>query len=317
MILVTGAAGFIGFHVSDALLKAGVPVIGIDNLNDYYDVGLKQARLAKLRAYPNFTFHPLNIADHAAVKKLASPDIEYVIHLAAQAGVRYSLINPFAYAESNLTGQLAMLELCRHLPNLKHFVYASSSSVYGANKTLPFSTEQRVDQPISLYAATKKSAELMGYSYHHLYKIPMTGLRFFTVYGAWGRPDMAYFSFTKALFEEKPITVFGEGQRRDFTYIDDIVAGILACMKKPSAQAAVYNLGNDRSEDLMEFIHTLEDATGKKALLHHAPMQPGDVHETHADIIPARRDFNYLPKTTIAQGLPRFVDWYRAHYQAS
>lgn len=317
-ILVTGAAGFIGYHICEHLLKSGEQVIGIDNLNDYYDVSLKQARLQALQAYPHFIFYRINIADREAMKSLPAkhPDIEYVVHLAAQAGVRYSLTNPFAYAEANLVGHLTILELCRELPNLKHLVYASSSSVYGANQKLPFSVLDPVDKPISLYAATKRSCELMSYTYSHLYHLPITGLRFFTVYGPWGRPDMSAYLFTKAILEEKEISVFNHGDmRRNFTYIDDIIEGTLSCLKKPAGSThRLYNIGNNQSVPLMHFIEVLEKTIGKKAKIRLEPMQPGDVKETVADISDTTRDFGFTSKTNIEEGLKHFVDWYRRFY---
>lgn len=322
--LVTGAAGFIGFHTALTLLTQGHTVIGFDNLNNYYDQKLKTSRLALLKAHPGFTFYQADIADFSSITALAKahPGIEYVIHLAAQPGVRYSLENPFAYLHSNLTGHLSMLELCRHhLPALKHLVYASSSSVYGGNNHLPFSTSDNTDHPLSLYAATKKAGEALSHSYSHLYKIPMTGLRFFTVYGPWGRPDMAVYSFTKAIFEATPITVYNNGDmRRDFTYVDDIVAGITACMQKPpsggeGAPHKVYNLGNHKAEPVMRFLEVLENAIGKKAVVNFAPMHPGDVKETYADISESTRDFGFMPTTSIDVGLPKFVKWYRGYNQ--
>ncbi len=324
-ILVTGTAGFIGFHVASALLARGDRVIGIDNLNDYYDVKLKESRLEILNKNQNFLFYPSDIADKNDIFGIAKshPEIRKIVHLAAQAGVRYSLENPFAYVSSNLVGQVVMLEMCRNLPNLENFVYASSSSVYGGNTKLPFSVSDNVDTPLSLYAATKKSDELLTHSYSHLFKIPSVGLRFFTVYGPWGRPDMATFMFTKAILEGKPITVFNDGDmKRDFTYIDDIVAGVLGALDTPniprgegaSPPYKIYNLGNNKSENLMDFIRILEDALGKKAIIEFAPMHQGDVKETYADIEDAKRDFGFSPKTSIADGLPKFVEWYRDYY---
>ena len=329
-ILVTGAAGFIGFHVSRALMARGERVIGIDNLNDYYEPTLKQARLAELREKHDnlFDFIEVDFGDEAALSA-AMADIQFdrIVHLGAQAGVRYSLVNPHAYVRSNLAGQVNMLELARHR-GVKHFVYASSSSVYGGNDQLPFRVEDRVDRPISLYAATKKSCELMSESYAHLFRVPMTGLRFFTVYGPWGRPDMAMWIFVKAMMEDRPIQLFNGGEmRRDFTYIDDIVAGIVACLDRPPADDgadkpggsrgphAIYNIGNHRSEELTRLVDLLEQATGKKAIVDHQPMQPGDVTETYADISAIQRDLGFEPKTTIDEGVPRFVEWYRAYHQ--
>ncbi len=322
-VLVTGAAGFIGMHTAEALLDGGERVVGIDNLNDYYDVSLKQARLARLEGRDGFQFSRLDIADRDGVQSLmdANPDIDRVIHLAAQAGVRYSLENPFAYLRSNIEGHVVLLEACRSLPRLAHFVYASSSSVYGANTKMPFSVDDRADRQVSLYGATKKSMEMISHSYACIYKLPLTGLRFFTVYGPWGRPDMAYFSFTRKIIAGEAIPVFNEGQmRRDFTYIDDVVAGILGCLKRPpSAEGVpgphqVYNLGNHRSEALMDFIGEIEKVLGRTASMEFLPMQAGDVKETYADIEASRRDFGFDPKTAIDEGIPRFIEWYREYY---
>jgi len=316
--LVTGAAGFIGFHTCRQLLDRGDSVVGVDIVNDYYDPALKEARLKILLAYPGFAFHRADIAERDDMEKVAARHIGItrVIHLAAQAGVRYSLVNPYAYTRSNIDGQLVMLEFARHLKQCDHFVYASSSSVYGANEKLPFSVEDRVDNPVSLYAATKKAGELMAHCYSHLYKVPSTGLRFFTVYGPWGRPDMAAFLFVKAILAGKPITVFNHGDmRRDFTYVDDIVEGILAVVDKPPAgpgvPAKVYNIGNHRSEPLTRFISVIEEALGVKANIIYEPIQAGDVKETFADIQPLIDDFGFHPKTSIDEGLPKFVQWYR------
>ena len=321
-VLVTGAAGFIGFHVATALLQRGEAVIGVDSVNDYYDVRLKEARLAKLGKLRGFTFEKLDLAERGAFAAVLGrhAGIDRIVHLAAQAGVRYSLVNPHAYVSANIVGQLEVLEACRHAKGLKHLVYASSSSVYGGNTKLPFAVEDPVDTPQSLYAASKKADELMGYCYSHLYRIPMSGLRFFTVYGPWGRPDMAAWLFTEAILAGKPIALFNNGKmRRDFTYIDDIVAGVLACLEKPPADSGkeppcrVYNLGNHRSEELERFVQVLENAIGIKAARTLLPMQPGDVAATYADIEASRRDFGFEPKTTIDDGLPRFVDWYRRY----
>jgi UDP-glucuronate 4-epimerase len=326
-ILVTGCAGFIGFHLAGALLARGESVVGIDSLNDYYDPKLKLDRIADLesRFGSAFTLLKLNFADHAALEaELASRTFSQIAHLGAQPGVRYSIENPRAYAESNLMGHLNMLELARHreVP----MVYASSSSVYGSNEDLPFRVEDRVDHPISLYAATKKSDELMSECYAHLYRIPLTGLRFFTVYGPWGRPDMATWSFTKAILEGTPIKIFNNGQmRRDFTYIDDIVAGIVACLDNPppddgavkaggsKSPHRLYNIGNHRSEELLHMIDVLEAACGRPAIREMHPMQAGDVKDTFADIDAISRDLGYAPTTPIDVGLPRFVDWYRTY----
>ena len=322
-VLVTGVAGFIGSQVAARLIERGIAVVGIDNLNDYYDPALKQARLDGLTGHNGFSFRRLDIQDREAILALAGefPEVTEIVHLAAQAGVRYSLENPFAYIESNVMGHLCMMELARRLPKLRHFVYASSSSVYGGNKELPFSVDQRVDKPVSLYAATKRADELMTYCYAHLYDLPSTGLRFFTVYGPWGRPDMSAYIFTKAIFEDRPIRIFNHGDmRRDFTYIDDIVAGVLAVIDRPPQRdgetppARVYNLGNHRSEPLLRFIELIEEACGKPAIREFDEMQPGDVQETYADIEPARRDLGFEPKTSIDEGLPRFVEWYRRYH---
>jgi UDP-glucuronate 4-epimerase len=320
--LVTGAAGFIGFHTCRRLLAEGKTVIGVDSVNDYYDPALKEARAAVLAALPGFTFYRRDIADRAQMEALAAehPEITRIIHLAAQAGVRYSLTNPYAYTHSNIDGQIVMLEMARHLKRCEHFVYASSSSVYGANKKLPFSVEDRVDNPVSLYAATKKACELMAHSYSHLYGLPTTGLRFFTVYGPWGRPDMSAFLFVKAILAGHAIKVFNHGDmRRDFTYVDDIVSGIVAVVEKPPVGDCVpykvYNIGNHKSEPLMRFIGVIEQALGVKAKIEFEPMQTGDVKETFADIEPLRRDFGFEPKTSIDEGIPRFVEWYREFYR--
>lgn len=320
-VLLTGAAGFIGFHVAKALLAHGDQVIGVDNLNDYYDVALKQARLDQLLPHPHFTFHKLNIADKDAMLALASHAPTHIIHLAAQAGVRYSLQNPFAYVESNVMGQVVMQELARQISNLQHFVYASSSSVYGGNTKIPFATADTVERPISLYAATKRADELMAYTYAHLYGVPTTGLRFFTVYGPWGRPDMATYIFTRQILAGEPIKLFNHGKmRRDFTYIDDIVAGVLAALARPplakdgQPPVALYNLGNSQAEDLSRFVTVLEKALGKKAIIDLQPLQPGDVPETYADITASTRDLGFRPTTRIEQGIPVFVDWYRKYH---
>jgi UDP-glucuronate 4-epimerase len=319
-VLVTGAAGFIGAAVSQALLARGQRVVGLDNLNDYYDVRLKQARLAGLDGQPGFTFVRMDISDRDAVLALveANPDIDGVVHLAAQAGVRYSLIDPYRYIQSNVMGQVVMLEAARSLKQLKHFVYASSSSVYGGNTEMPFSVGQPVEKPNSLYAATKRADELIAYTYAHLYQLPSTGLRFFTVYGPWGRPDMAPMLFTKAILAGDPISVFNHGEMwRDFTFIDDIVDGVLRALDRPSSDApphTLYNLGNHKSEKLLDFIAVLEGALGRKAQMRLAPMQPGDVAATYADIEASRQALGFEPSTPISVGLPRFVDWYRDYY---
>ncbi|MEJ0061784.1 MAG: NAD-dependent epimerase/dehydratase family protein [Alphaproteobacteria bacterium] len=323
--MVTGVAGFIGFHTAAKLLGQGVPVVGIDSVNDYYDVKLKEARLAQLQKLPGFTFYRANLAGREAVASIIErhgADITEIIHLAAQAGVRYSLVNPYAYIESNIMAQIVLLEAARAMKKLRHFVYASSSSVYGGNKKIPFSVEDRTDHPVSLYAATKRADELFGHTYAHLYGTPMTGLRFFTVYGPWGRPDMAAYLFAGAILRGEPIKVFNHGKmRRDFTYVDDIVSGILAAAAHPpkreagAAPAAVYNLGNSRAENLMDFIGTLENLLGKKAVYQYEDMQPGDVPETFADIAASTRDLGYMPTTTIAAGLEKFVAWFREYHK--
>ena len=318
-ILVTGAAGFIGYHVAERLLARGETVVGIDNLNDYYDPLLKQARLDRL-AHPRFSFERVELADRAAVEALfVRHRFSRIVHLAAQAGVRYSLTHPHAYVDSNITGFLNLLEAVR-TRHIEHFVYASSSSVYGANTKLPFSVEDRVDHPVSLYAATKRANELMGFVYARTFGIPLTGLRFFTVYGPWGRPDMAAMIFTRAILAGEPIDVYNHGNlQRDFTYIDDIVSGVVAIMDRlPPAQDGVqhrvYNIGNHRPEPLMRFIEVLSNALGQKPQMSMLPMQPGDVHATFADIGALARDYGWQPTTTIDEGLPRLVAWYRAYY---
>ncbi|WP_310427141.1 NAD-dependent epimerase [Chamaesiphon sp. VAR_48_metabat_135_sub] len=332
-ILVTGAAGFIGFHVCERLLNEGCQVVGIDNMNDYYDVTLKDDRLAKLTDRDNFSFHKIDLADREGIEQLFERyEFESVINLGAQAGVRYSLQNPRAYIDSNLTGFGNILEGCRHY-KIKHLVYASSSSVYGANTKIPFSVHDNVDHPISLYAATKKANELMAHSYSHLYKIPTTGLRFFTVYGPWGRPDMAPMLFTKAILAGKPIDVFNYGKmQRDFTYVDDIVEGIIKVMHKipepnpdwtgtepdPATSKApyrIYNIGNNQPIELMYFIEVLEKALGIEAKKNIMPIQPGDVPITYADVSDLTADVGFKPDTSIEVGVQRFVEWYRAYYQ--
>jgi UDP-glucuronate 4-epimerase len=320
-ILVTGAAGFIGFHVAARLLGADRRVVGLDNLNPYYDVALKQARLAQL-AGPAFSFCNADVADREAMAKVASafPEVEAIIHLAAQAGVRHSLTDPYTYIASNVMGQVVLLEVARRMERLKHFVYASSSSVYGGSTALPFSPDDRADKPNSLYAASKRADELINYAYAHLYRLPATGLRFFTVYGPWGRPDMAAFLFTRAILAGDPIRVFNNGEMwRDFTYIDDIVAGVIAALDRPPSDAVphrCYNLGNNRAEKLTYFISLLEKAIGRPAKLLFEPMQPGDVAHTFADIDASRRDLGFAPAVSIEIGLPRFVAWYRSYYGA-
>ncbi|MSP21217.1 MAG: NAD-dependent epimerase/dehydratase family protein [Alphaproteobacteria bacterium] len=323
-VLVTGAAGFIGYHVSEALLAQGETVVGIDILSPYYDVRLKEARVARLRKNKNFTFVKADIAEHEKLATTLAPfaPIRRVVHLAAQAGVRYSLQHPFEYAAANVVGHLSILEFCRHTPGFEHLVYASSSSVYGGNTKLPFSVEDRVDTPVSLYAATKRADELMSQSYAHLYRIPQTGMRFFTVYGPWGRPDMALFLFTRAILAGEPIHVFNGGDMaRDFTFIDDIVQGVLAALRTPpmhgpAAPHRVYNLGNSYAEPLPKLIALIEKSLGKKAKQISEPMQPGDVQATYADIEPARRDLGFAPRVRIEEGVPRFVAWYREYHGA-
>lgn len=320
-ILVTGAAGFVGFHSALRLLEGGHQVHGLDNVNDYYDIGLKEARLEQLIGKEGFSFSRMDLSDREGMAELfKSSAFDVVLHLGAQAGVRYSIDNPFAYVDSNLTGMLTVLEGCRHSA-VKHLIYASSSSVYGANTKQPFSIEDRVDSPISLYAATKKADELMSQTYAHLYRFPITGLRFFTVYGPWGRPDMAYFKFANAITSGKPIDVYNNGDmKRDFTYIDDIVDGIQTLVEgEPSGRHddtphRVYNLGNNSPEPLLEMISLLEKALGREADKNFLPMQPGDVHATYADIAPSTRDFNFVPKTDLASGLQQFAAWYRSFY---
>jgi UDP-glucuronate 4-epimerase len=321
IVLVTGAAGFIGFHVSQALLERGCVVIGYDNCNDYYDVSLKEGRLGVLSAYPEFTFIKGDLADKEALESVFTtyaPTI--VLHLGAQAGVRYSIDNPYAYLQSNLVGFLNILEACRNFKT-SHLVYASSSSVYGMNEKVPFSTSDNVDSPVSLYAATKKSNELMAHCYTHLYGFPSTGLRFFTVYGPWGRPDMAYFSFTNRIVRGEPIKIFNNGDMwRDFTYIDDVVAGILNILPNPPVpnehgdRYKVYNIGNNKPKQIMDYFSALEKALGITAKKEFLPMQPCDVYETYADVDELIRDFDFKPSTSIEVGLQKFVDWYKSYY---
>lgn len=331
-ILVTGAAGFIGYHVAERLLTLGHQVVGMDNLNDYYDVTLKQARVQRLQQKPGFRFVKADLADRHAMSELfAGPHFDRVIHLGAQAGVRYSLVNPHAYADANLVGHLNILEGCR-TQGVQHLLYASTSSVYGLNKQAPFSTHNRVDHPVSLYAATKKANELMSHSYAHLYGLPTTGLRFFTVYGPWGRPDMALFKFTRAILNDQPIEVFNRGDmRRDFTYIDDISESVVRLVDliptadpgwsveqgDPAASSApyrIYNIGNSQPVPLLEFIHELETALGKPARMNLQPMQPGDMLETSADTTPLETAIHFKPQTSLREGLSAFVAWYRHYY---
>jgi UDP-glucuronate 4-epimerase len=322
-ILVTGAAGFIGFSAALELLKQGKSVVGIDNLNDYYDVKLKEARLKELEKYEGFKFVKVEISNREEMENLWSEygPFKKVIHLAAQAGVRYSIQNPYAYITSNCMGHLTVLEMCRHTPGFEHLVYASSSSVYGGNEKLPYSVHDAVDHPISLYAATKRADELMSHSYAHLYDLPQTGMRFFTVYGPWGRPDMALFIFTKAIVEGTKLPVFNNGKmKRDFTYIDDIISGVLSALENPpsregkNAPARVLNIGNTRSEDLMDYIKVIEDVLGKKADIDFMPMQAGDIAETYADIEETTKITGFKPTTTIREGVPKFVNWYKEFY---
>ena len=322
-VLVTGVAGFIGFHVAFALAERGERVVGIDNLDAYYDVALKKARLARLEGLDGFSFRVLDITDAAAMDSLVAdnPDITRVAHLAAQAGVRYSLIDPFAYTRVNVDGHLVVLDACRNLARLDHLVFASSSSVYGGNEKMPFAVADRVDTPVSLYAASKRAGELISHAYSHLHGMPQTGLRFFTVYGPWGRPDMAAFIFTQRILAGQTIPVFNQGDmRRDFTYIDDVVGGVLACLDSPPrpsggrAPYRIYNIGNSTSEPLMRFIGIIEDALGRKAEIDLLPMQSGDVKETYADISDMQRDFGFSPKTAIDEGIPSFVAWYRDYH---
>jgi len=332
-VLVTGAAGFIGSHVSTRLLDRGDEVVGLDNLNDYYDVNLKKARLAPLEGQSRFRFVKLDLADRNGMADLfASGGFDKVINLAAQAGVRYSLKNPHAYIDSNIVGFTNILEGCRH-HGVQHLVYASSSSVYGANQSMPFSVHDNVDHPLSLYAASKKANELMAHTYSHLYGLPTTGLRFFTVYGPWGRPDMALFLFTRAILEGKPIDVFNYGKhRRDFTYIDDIVEGVIRTLDHkaeinlewngedpdPGTSKApwrVYNIGNSNPVELMRYIEVIEERLGKKAEKNLLPLQPGDVPDTYADVDALMQDVGFCPKTSVEEGVGNFVEWYRDYYK--
>ena len=332
-VLVTGAAGFIGFYVSKRLMERGDEVVGLDDLNDYYDVGLKKARLAQLEGKRGFRFVHAALEDRSGISGLFREErFDKVINLAAQAGVRYSLVNPYAYVDSNLVGFINILEGCRH-HHVKHLVFASSSSVYGANTKMPFSIHHNVDHPVSLYAATKKANELMAHTYSHLYKLPCTGLRFFTVYGPWGRPDMALFLFTKAIMEDRPIDVYNYGKmQRDFTYIDDIVESVVRVADKvaeanpgwsgdlpdPGTSPApyrIYNIGNNNPVELMRFIEVLEEALGKKAKKNLLPIQPGDVPATYADVADLMRDVGFKPSTPIEEGIKRFVEWYKGYYR--
>lgn len=329
---ITGAAGFIGFHLSQRLLCEGCTVIGLDNLNDYYDINLKRARLDNLKVYESFKFIYADLADKGTLEKVFIENkIDIVVNLAAQAGVRYSITNPDVYIQSNIVGFLNVLEVCRH-NNIEHLVYASSSSVYGMNANMPFSIHHNADHPISLYAATKKSNELMAHAYSHLYRIPTTGLRFFTVYGPWGRPDMALFLFTDAIMNDKPIKVFNNGQmKRDFTYIDDIVEGVVRLLNNSpkenkewdkeiadpgtsSAPYKVYNIGNNKPVELMDFIEILEEKIGKKAIKEFLSMQDGDVPMTYADVDDLVANLGFKPDTSVSEGIGKFVDWYKKYY---
>ncbi len=325
-VLVTGSAGFVGFHLCQKLLNQGNIVIGLDNINTYYDVSLKYARLTQLKEEKAFSFYKLDLAEREGIEKLFSEQkFDIVVHLAAQAGVRYSLKNPHAYVDSNLVGFMNILEGCRQA-KVGHLVFASSSSVYGKNKKIPFSVEDNVDYPVSLYAATKKANELMAHGYSHLYNIPTTGLRFFTVYGPWGRPDMATFLFTKAIFSGEPIKVFNSGKmQRDFTYVDDVVEGVVRVMNKipksetdiddqTTAPYKIYNIGNNKPIELMKMIEVLENCIGKKAVKEMLPMQPGDVPITYANIDALIQDVGFSPNTSIEVGLEKFVSWYRSYY---
>ncbi len=333
-ILVTGAAGFIGFHIAKRLCADGHDIIGIDDLNDYYDVSLKEARLAELKPLDSFSFRRVDISERAAMEELFEEDkFDRVVHMAAQAGVRYSLENPHAYIQSNIVGFMNVLESCRYA-KVPHLVYASSSSVYGSNTKVPFSTHDKVDHPISLYAATKKADELMAHSYSHLYALPTTGLRLFTVYGPWGRPDMAPFKFTKAISDGEAIDIYNDGDmRRDFTYIDDIVEGVVRVMNfiptpllckegqgevdplQNSAPYHLYNIGNNSSVELMDFVRAIENELGCEARINYLPMQPGDVPQTYADISDLMRDIDFKPSTTIEDGVSKFVKWYKDYYK--
>ena len=332
MILVTGAAGFIGFHLAKKLLDDGRDVIGYDNVNDYYDPTLKKARLAILNDCEKFTFYRKDLMDEQALAKVFDDhNAQLVVHLAAQAGVRYSLINPKAYMESNSMGFFNILEACRH-HDVEHLVYASSSSVYGLNEEMPFSTRHNVDHPISLYGATKRFNELMAHTYSHLYNLPTTGLRFFTVYGPWGRPDMALFLFTKAILDDKPIEVYNNGEmKRDFTYVDDIINGVLSLLDSPpqridhwngqvpdpsssKAPFKLYNIGHNSPVNLMDFINEIEKRLGKKAEINYQPLQPGDVVSSHADVSGLIEHFDYKPDTDIKAGIGKFIEWYKEYY---
>jgi len=331
-ILVTGAAGFIGYHVAHTLLERGDTVVGLDNLNAYYDVSLKRARLARLEPYAAFRFEQIELADRAAMERLFGERFDRVIHLAAQAGVRYSIEDPHAYIESNVIGFMNILEGCRH-SEVGHLTYASTSSIYGANSAMPFSEAQSVNHPLAIYPATKKSNELMAHSYAHLFRLPVTGLRFFTVYGPWGRPDMALFKFTRAILAGEPIEVFNYGEhQRDFTYVDDIVQGVIRAADQPAepdpnwdsaaphpatsdAPYRIYNIGNNRPVELMHYIELLEQQLGRSVEKKRLPLQPGDVPNTWADASALQREVGYAPATPVEEGVRRFVEWYRTYYQ--
>jgi UDP-glucuronate 4-epimerase len=316
-IVVTGAAGFIGYHVAEALLARGEQVIGVDDLNPYYDVRLKEARLERLRGNTGFVFYRADVSDREAVAEIFGrhADVSEIVHLAAQAGVRHSLVDPYSYVQSNVMGHLVMLEAARQLSGLRHFVYASTSSVYGANRDLPFRETDRVDAPVSLYAATKRADELMSHVYAHLFGIPLTGLRFFTVYGPWGRPDMAYFSFARAIVAGEPISLYDGGRlKRDFTYVDDIVVGVVGCLAHPpggDVPARVLNIGNHQCEEVRELVALLEQALGRPAIVTSVPRPPMDVEETFADVDAIGALTGYRPSTSLAEGIPRFVAWFR------
>ena len=320
MVLVTGAAGFIGMHVAEALLDRGEVVIGVDNINAYYDVSLKEARLSRLFGRNGFRFHRLDVSDRAGLHALVGIEqgIDRIVHLAAQAGVRHSLVDPYAYVQSNLMGHLVVQEAARLLPRLRHLVYASSSSVYGANQRLPFGEDDPVDRPMSLYAVTKRANELMGYAYAHLFGLPQTGLRFFTVYGPWGRPDMAYYGFARAIVAGEPITLYDGGRlKRDFTYIDDIVAGVLGALDRPPEgplPVRVLNIGNHRAEEVGALVGLLEQALGRRATIQGAKRPAADVEETFADVDAITALTGFAPRTSLAEGVPRFVAWFRAYH---
>lgn len=320
-VLVTGAAGFIGSHVAHALLDRGEAVVGLDSLNDYYDVRLKQGRLARLEGRSGFVFAHLDVSDREAVAALvaAHPQIDRIVHLAAQAGVRHSMVDPYAYVQANVMGQLVVLEAARRLPGLRHLVYASTSSVYGANREMPFRETDRVDTPMSLYAATKRADELMSHAYGHLFGLRQTGLRFFTVYGPWGRPDMAYYSFARAIVSGEPITLYDDGRlKRDFTYIDDIVAGVVGCLEQPPEREAptrLLNIGNHGAETVQALVALLEQGLGRSAIIRTAPRPAADVAETFASVDAIHALTGFAPRVPLSVGIPRFVAWFRAWHQ--